>query len=478
MRRITVLISTLAFALSGLVISPASADPQVPLVPQATYATPATFASGIQNSSPYAVFKSVSCSTAGNCVAVGQFTNAAGSNEAFTQTQTNGIWGIATPATFASGIQNTNPNSSFQSVSCSTAGNCVAVGQFSNAAGFYEAFTQTQTNGQWGTATPATFASGIQYTDPYSSFRSVSCSSAGNCVAVGQFSNAAGSNEAFTQTQTNGQWGTATPATFASGIQYTDPYSSFRSVSCSSAGNCVAAGYFKNAAFGYEAFTLTQTNGIWGIATPVTFASGIQNTNPFSYFQSVSCSSAGNCVAVGQFSSAAGGYEAFTLTQTNGTWGIATPVTFASGIQNTNPYSFFHSVSCSSAGNCVAVGNFASAAGGYEAVTQVLTVLAATPTPTNNYINSITQAKAWANVDFTLPTLEKGGYDRVAYSINGGSWVSWGLNAKSVQSIKGLPTGREYSIRIRGHVKRGTWKEPSEPVTIFMKKIRGGVVVP
>jgi hypothetical protein len=68
--------------------------------------------------------------------------------------------------------------------------------------------------------------------------------------------------------------------------------------------------------------------------------------------------------------------------------------------------------------------------------------------------------------------------DRVAYSINGGSWVSWGLYAKSVQPIKGLATGREYSIRIRGHVQRGAWTAPSEPVTVVMKKIRSGVVVP
>jgi len=95
-----------------------------------------------------------------------------------------------------------------------------------------------------------------------------------------------------------------------------------------------------------------------------------------------------------------------------------------------------------------------------------------TPTPQNNFINSVTQKKVWASVDFTLPTLIQGKYDRVAYSVDGGSWVMWGVNAKSTQYIKGLKIGRTYSIRIRGHVKRGSWTAASEPVNITMNKIR------
>jgi len=35
-------------------------------------------------------------------------------------------WGQATPAEFASGVQDANPNARFNSVSCASAGNCVA----------------------------------------------------------------------------------------------------------------------------------------------------------------------------------------------------------------------------------------------------------------------------------------------------------------------------------------------------------------
>jgi hypothetical protein len=94
------------------------------------------------------------------------------------------------------------------------------------------------TNGQatatteWGQATPAVFASGVQNATPYAGVNSVSCASAGNCVAVGAFSNLAGRNEAFTMSMVAGVWGQATPAVFASGVQNATPYASFSSVWC------------------------------------------------------------------------------------------------------------------------------------------------------------------------------------------------------------------------------------------------------
>ena len=56
----------------------------------------------------------------------------------------------------------------------------------------------------------------------------------------------------------------------------------------------------------------------WGQATPVVFAEGVQNANPSTAFNSVSCASAGNCVAVGNFLNLAGGTEAFTRSQVAG----------------------------------------------------------------------------------------------------------------------------------------------------------------
>ena len=128
----------------------------------------------------------------------------------------------------------------------------------------------------------------------------------------------------------------------------------------------------------------------WGQATPVVFANGVQNANRDTYFNSVSCASAGNCVAAGDFANLAGGYEAFTMSMVAGVWGQATPAVFANGVQNANPFTFFNSVSCASAGNCVAAGNFKNLAGGYEAFT--MTAVNNTPAPTTTETPTTTEA--------------------------------------------------------------------------------------
>ena len=109
-------------------------------------------------------------------------------------------WGEATPAAFASGVQNTSPDGFLTSVSCVSVGNCTAVGRFRNAAGDFEAFTMTSTAGVWGQASPAMFAAGVQNTNPFATFNSVSCVSVGNCTAVGRFLNVNNHNEALTMT--------------------------------------------------------------------------------------------------------------------------------------------------------------------------------------------------------------------------------------------------------------------------------------
>ena len=54
-----------------------------------------------------------------------------------------GVWGQATPAVFAAGVQNTTLEAYFSSVSCGSVGNCTAVGYFKNVARGFEAFTMT-----------------------------------------------------------------------------------------------------------------------------------------------------------------------------------------------------------------------------------------------------------------------------------------------------------------------------------------------
>ena len=163
----------------------------------------------------------------------------------------------------------------------------------------------------WADAEPALLLSS---TDPDAEFNSVSCVSAGNCTAVGYFKNAGGDQEAMTMTSTDGVWANVRPATFGDVVQYSSPDDEFESVSCVSAGHCTAVGNFKNAGGGYEAMTMTSTDGVWANALPATFGDVVQSSSPYAEFYSVSCVSAGNCTAAGYFENAGGDYEAMTMT--------------------------------------------------------------------------------------------------------------------------------------------------------------------
>ena len=191
-------------------------------------------------------------------VVVVAFTTVQLENEALA----SGSWGLAQPAQFPDVVQ---PNTSeFSSVSCSSAGNCTAVGRFWTIDIYTKSFTMTSTNGAWELAQPALSGEGIQF--EYSEFYAVSCPTDGNCTTVGYFLDSGGNGyEAFTMTSANGVWELAQRAQFPGD---NGPQARFRSVSCSSPGNCTAVGTFVNSDGNDEAFTMTSIDGEWDTARP------------------------------------------------------------------------------------------------------------------------------------------------------------------------------------------------------------------
>ena len=113
--------------------------------------------------------------------------------------------------------------------------------------------------------------------------------------------------------QVNGTWGNAqqVPGTAALNA---GGYAGVNSVSCASAGNCSAGGYYTDASRHRQAFVVSQVNGTWGNATrspappPSTPARVPRST-------SVSCASAGNCSAGGDFD-VSSHEQAFVVSQT------------------------------------------------------------------------------------------------------------------------------------------------------------------
>ena len=83
------------------------------------------------------------------------------------------------------------------------------------------------------------------------------------------------------------------------------------SVSCGSAGNCAAGGYYTDGAGSEQGFVASERNGVWGQAIEVPGLAAL-NTGEDAEVDSVSCASAGNC--------AAGGDYAGRITASRGSW--------------------------------------------------------------------------------------------------------------------------------------------------------------
>jgi hypothetical protein len=291
---------------------------------------------------------SVSCSRAGDCAAAGYYTDSSGDRQAFVVSQVSGTWGqaIEVPGTAA---LNTDGNAEVTSVSCSSAGNCAAAGQYLAREGGDLAFVVSQVDGSWGQAIEVPGIAGLN--EGANPFTSVSCSAAGNCSAAGG---------GFVVSQVSGIWGKALQVPGIAALNY-GRVTQASSVSCSSMGNCSAGGSYDDGSDPARAFAVSQVNGTWGkaIQVPGTAALGVGG---YALANSVSCSSAGNCGAAGGYTDRSGNEQTFVVSQVNGKWGKAIQ---APGTARLNPDGFgaIGAVSCSSAGNCSAVGSFGDSTG-------------------------------------------------------------------------------------------------------------------
>jgi hypothetical protein len=275
-----------------------------------------------------------------------------GGLQAFVVSEKDGTWGTAIEAP-GSGILNTGGDAVVRSVSCGSAGNCAAGGTYyaKITPTRTQAFVISQKNGTWGKAieVPGTVpvnAAGM------ASVASVSCASAGNCVAGGSYAPSGAVLQPFVASETDGTWGTATA------VHGTGEGGEVNSVSCASAGNCSAGGYYSDSEGNTQPFVASEKNGTWGVA--ITFS-----TLAEAPVGSVSCASAGNCVAGGSYLAAESDTQAFVASETDGTWGTAIEVPGTASL-NAGGDASLSWVSCARAGTCAGGGFYTGSHGGKQ----------------------------------------------------------------------------------------------------------------
>jgi hypothetical protein len=289
----------------------------------------------------------LSCSSPGNCAAGGDYNNASGNGEAFVVSEKDGWWGKAIEVPGLAAL-NTGGQAAITALSCGSAGNCAAGGFYTGSSPAGGAFVVSEKNGSWGKAIEVP---GIAALRPgaTSDVASVSCASAGNCAAGGSYSKNA-DTQAFVVSESNGSWGKAIEVPGSAALNGGED-ATVGPVSCASAGNCAAAGSYRNANGIPEGFVVSEKNGCWGKAIEVPGSATLPDTN----VNSLSCTSAGNCGGAGWYSAVTDSGPA-VISERNGTWGkpILVPGTEPSAINSAQ------SVSCTSAGNCAAGGAYAA----------------------------------------------------------------------------------------------------------------------
>jgi IPT/TIG domain len=372
-------------------------------------------------SNPDANLNSLACTSVGNCVGVGSYTDSSGNTQAMAATENNGAWRQAVEVTAPVGAAS-NPNATLNGISCTSAGNCEAVGSYDHTSDEAQAMAVAETNGTWAkavkvslpaggdagvlaglydvsctssgdceavgsyentspppttlamaaTETNGTWGQAVKVSSPGSGgtvlniLEGVTCTSAGNCEAVGLYGNSVNTGYAMAATETGGTWRQAVAVTAPAGAYGSPPQSSLDSLSCTSAGNCEAVGSYPLSSSSDQATEATETNGSWGQAVAVTSPTDA-GSPPFVVLTGLSCTSAGNCQAVGYYTDSSSDNQAMSATETNGNWAQATKVT-APADSASNPSATLNGISCTSAGNCEAVGSYTNSSGNTQAM--------------------------------------------------------------------------------------------------------------
>ncbi|HXX91869.1 MAG TPA: hypothetical protein VEI83_16750, partial [Acidimicrobiales bacterium] len=179
--------------------------------------------------------------------------------------------------------------------------------------------------------------------------------SAGNCTGTGQYTDGSGNVQAMSATETSGTWAQAVEVTAPTGAA-ANPEAYLASVSCSSAGNCTGTGRYTDGSGNVQAMAATETSGTWAQAVEVTAPTGAA-ANPVAFLSGVSCTSVGNCTAAGYYTDSSSNDVIMNAVESGGTWAQATEFAAPANAAG-NPGAELEGISCASEASCTAVGDY------------------------------------------------------------------------------------------------------------------------
>jgi hypothetical protein len=318
------------------------------------------------------IFTAVSCTGRGECTAGGAYQSvnddSPDTNQAYVASEVNGSWGNAKPVPGTVAL-NTGLNAATTAVSCSSPGNCVAVGyytyQYGKSSLGVAGFVANQVNGHWQQARPVPALAAAAH---FAEVTTVSCAPAStaaarkaglNCVAAGVSKLPPNTSAGFVLAEVHGTWGTARQVP---GLSVTPPGSAVTAVSCPRPGTCGVGGYYIGRSGRSQAFVANEVNGTWRKAQAVPGAF-VLNGSGHASVTALSCPAPGSCVAAGGYQPAKGPNQLFVASETAGQWQHAIQLP-GSGRLITHDGSFIGGVSCASAATCAVGGTLQTTATG------------------------------------------------------------------------------------------------------------------
>ncbi len=350
----------------------------------------------VPNDSEYPQFDSVSCTTATSCVAVGTYYNTSGAGEQDTLIETfNGTsWAVVSSPNQYMG--DTSANNELDGVSCTNSSFCAAVGYAGNGTtSSFVTLAETWNGTSWSLSSTPTLTTASPV------LTSVSCMNATFCEGVGTY---AGDGGTIGETWNGSSWsvsGTLDPATGVGALQ---------GVSCASTTFCEAVGDYEATGSNYSMMAETFDGSAWTSTSPVNpLPLSANNEN---YLDDISCPNTTTCEAAGSIiSTTTGDFGTAIEDYSSGTWQVASSPD-ATSETNTEFGGYDGSalafpgdgIACGNGAPCFAVGEADNGSGADETFIAQGPVYASAPAPTSFSItvNGSTSATITSGTSATL----------------------------------------------------------------------------
>lgn len=241
----------------------------------------------------------LSCVSASACTAVGEFSDLHqhGINQTLVETWNGRRWAVVPSPDSGTG------DNALLGVSCISTSSCAAVGFHINGGFVAQTLVETWNGTNWSIVSSPNSGTSSNYLE------GVSCPMAGSCTAVGDSFNSTGIDRTLTESWNGTTWSIVPSPNKGSADD------SLRSVSCTSATSCMAVGGFTRS--GVSRTLIEAWNGTsWLIVRSPNRAAGDNS------LISVSCAGASSCTAAGRSTTSSGVSQTLIESWNGGNWSI------------------------------------------------------------------------------------------------------------------------------------------------------------